>query len=232
MIFLGVDGCPAGWIAVRWSETVTHHIFTSFAEVIASDADVIAVDMPIGFPELAGRAAEKQARKVLGDRQSSLFAMPSRAAVMCEDYRTACAANLKHSDPPKKISKQAFNLFPKIREIDKLIAPDMQTRIHEAHPELAFWRMNGKQALTLPKKVKSKASEQGLEQRRELLRCAGFPLEQLPDPIYRKSDVGDDDLLDACANAVTARHIARGEAIVFPDRDERDANGLLMRISC
>ncbi|MCA3573261.1 MAG: DUF429 domain-containing protein, partial [Aestuariivirga sp.] len=67
---LGVDGCRGGWIAVRWAERVTHHLCRSFAEVLALEAGVIAVDMPIGFPQASGRAAEREARARLGDRQS------------------------------------------------------------------------------------------------------------------------------------------------------------------
>ena len=56
----GVDGCPAGWIAVTIAAagpivpcvTITRH----FAELIR-DAEKIAVDMPIGLPEAVGRKA-------------------------------------------------------------------------------------------------------------------------------------------------------------------------------
>jgi predicted RNase H-like nuclease len=232
MIVMGVDGCRAGWIAVCWGETVAHRLYTSFASLVETEAQVIAVDMPIGFPDQAGRSAETEARRVLGARKSSLFAMPCRAAVMCEDYREACATNLQNSDPPRKISKQAFHLFPKIREIDALITPAKQNRIHEVHPELAFWHMNGKRPLSHAKKVQGRPSELGLEQRRELLRNAGFPLDQLPLSIYRKSDVGADDLMDACACAVVARRIADGRASYFPVVPEYDGRGLLMRIAC
>ncbi len=55
---VGVDGCPGGWIAVRWGEAVTHQLCRSFAEVLAMDAAVIAVDMPIGFAETADEIAK------------------------------------------------------------------------------------------------------------------------------------------------------------------------------
>ena len=125
-IVIGVDGCPGGWIAVRWGVSVSHHLCRSFAEVMAMEAAVIAVDMPIGFPQGSGRAAEREVRARLGDRQSSVFSVPSRAAVMCADYGEACAANLAASEPPKKVSKQIFHIFPKMREIDRLMTPDLQ----------------------------------------------------------------------------------------------------------
>jgi predicted RNase H-like nuclease len=228
---VGVDGCPGGWIAVRWAATVSYHLCRSFTEVMGLDAAVIAVDMPIGFPHGSGRAAEREVRQRLGERQSSVFSVPSRAAVMCADYRESCAANLASSDPPKKVSKQIFNIFPKMREIDALITPELQSRIVEVHPELAFWAMNGEASLPLPKKVKGAAHVPGLELRKGLLAAAGFPLVALPPAAYRRADVGADDLIDACACAWSARRILEGLAVRFPADPPLDARGLRMAIT-
>ena len=228
---VGVDGCPGGWIAVRWGETVSHHLCRSFAEVMAMDAAVIAVDMPIGFPQGSGRAAEREVRSRLGERQSSVFSVPSRAAVMCLDYREACAANLAASDPPKKVSKQIFHIFPKMREIDALITPELQSRVIEVHPELAFWAMNGETSVPLPKKVKGQPNAPGLELRKALLAKAGFPLADLPAASYRRADVGADDLIDACACAWSAKRVLAGRSVSFPADPPRDARGLRMAIS-
>jgi len=228
---IGVDGCRGGWIAVRWAETVTHHLCRSFAEVMAMEAHVIAVDMPIGFPQGSGRLAEREARSLLGERQSSVFAVPSRAAVMCADYAQACSANLASSDPPKKVSKQIFHIFPKMREVDRLMTPELQARVFEVHPELAFWAMNGSKPLPLPKKLKGRPHEPGLALRRALLVAAEFPLAALPEARYRAADAGADDLLDACACAWSARRIADGHATRFPSSPPLDARGLRMEIN-
>lgn len=230
-IVAGVDGCRGGWIAVRWADTVTHHLFRRFEEVLAFDAAIVAVDMPIGFPEHSGREAERLTRARLGERQSSVFAVPSRAAVMCTDYAQACRANLAHSDPPKKVSKQIFHIFPKMREIDILMTPELQSRVFEVHPELAFWAMNDGVPLPLPKKVKGAAHAPGLALRRALLERAGFPLATLPEARYRAMDVGADDLLDACACAWSAHRIAQGRSIRLPENPPRDARGLHMEIN-
>ncbi len=58
-----------------------------------------------------------------------MFAVPARAAVAQSDYRQACDVALALSDPPRKISKQTFNIFPKIREVDGAITPEMQRRV-------------------------------------------------------------------------------------------------------
>ncbi len=228
---IGVDGCRGGWIAVRWGASLTHHLCRSFEEVLAMEARVIAVDMPIGFPKGSGRQAEREVRARLGERQSSVFSVPSRAAVMCADYIQACSANLACSDPPKKVSKQIFHIFPKMREIDALMQPALQSRIFEVHPELAFWAMNGSKPLPLPKKVKGRPHEPGLALRRALLEAAGFPLRSLPEARYRATDVGSDDLLDACACAWSARRIAEGRSVRFPADPPVDARGLRMEIN-
>jgi predicted RNase H-like nuclease len=228
---IGVDGCPAGWIAVIWGSTVEHRLCPRFSDVLALEGAIIAVDMPIGLPDMSGRPAERDTRARLGGRQSSVFPVPSRLAVMCEAFGEACAENLKRSDPPKKVSKQCYNLFPKIREIDRLMTPKLQDRVFESHPELAFWAMNDEMALPLPKKVKSQPYEPGLKLRRSLLRQAGFPLLSLPPSNYRRSDVGADDLIDACACAWVARRILDGRAIRIPAEPMRDGKGLRMEIN-
>jgi predicted RNase H-like nuclease len=230
-VVVGVDGCRGGWVAVRWGESPTHHLCRSFKDVVAMDAMVIAIDMPIGFPQGSGRLAEREARARLGGRQSSVFSVPSRAAVMCRDYREACRANLAYSDPPHKVSKQIFHIFPKMREVDELITPELQSRVFEVHPELAFWAMNGEAPLSRPKKVKGKPDAQGLSQRQHLLEVAGFPLRALPPASYLARDVGADDLLDACACAWSARRILMGRAIKLPADPPRDARGLRMEIN-
>ena len=80
------------------------------------------------------------------------------------------------SEPPRKVSKQLFNIAPKIREVDEALRadPDAAGRVFEVHPELAFWRLNGERPLTEPKKVKSRPYEPGLALRRGLLIAAGF----------------------------------------------------------
>ena len=58
----------------------------------------------------------------------------------------ACRIAQATSEPPRKVSKQLFNIAPKIREVDEVPARRRRTppaRVFEVHPELAFWRLNG-----------------------------------------------------------------------------------------
>lgn len=234
----GVDGCPSGWVAAFWRADLGEirvRVVTRFIEVPAAPETpaVIAIDIPVGLPEHAGhggRAAEGAVRPLLGARQSSVFSVPSRAAIAAQDYREACRIAILTSEPPRKVSKQLFMLAPKIREVDAALRADtaLAQRVFEVHPEVAFWRLNGERALSEPKKVKSRPYEAGLALRRKLLIDAGLPaaaVEALPP-----KGAGPDDLVDALACAAIARRIHAGLAQPFPDPPERDACGLAMAI--
>jgi predicted RNase H-like nuclease len=232
----GVDGCPAGWLVTFVRPDggeVRLRIAATFAEIMqAPEAPaVIAIDIPVGLPERAGaggRAAENAVRPLLGARQSSVFSVPSRAAVYGGDYRHACRLALETSEPPRMMSKQLFHITPKIREVDTALRADPATaaRVYEVHPELAFWRLNGRRALSEPKKIKGKCYEPGLALRRGLLAAAG-----ISEPAPAKlPGAGPDDVLDALACAAVARRIYARVAEPFPNPPPRDAFGLPMAI--
>ncbi|MCT8973555.1 DUF429 domain-containing protein [Microbaculum marinisediminis] len=237
----GVDGCPGGWIAVLLDTSDTDGprvaVRPRFSDVLdlPEDPVVIGVDMPIGLPDRlvgAGRACEIAVRRHLGPRQSSVFSIPARAAVMETDYRRACALAAANSEPPRRVSKQAFHLFAKIREIDLLLRerPQQRDRVFETHPEVCFLHMNGGKPASWPKKIKSRVNPEGLEERRGLLRAAGFPTDFLDTGRRPPKPAAADDFLDACATAWTARRILDGQAACYPDVPPRDAFGLEMAI--
>lgn len=103
----GIDGCRGGWVVARWDGGGRLDLIrVARVEALfdAPDAPAIAcVDMPIGLPEtgeIGGRSAERAVRPLLGGRQSSVFSVPARAAVMVgvgpgderERFAAACAA--------------------------------------------------------------------------------------------------------------------------------------------
>ena len=177
---------------------------------------------------MAGRP--NAVRPLLGARQSSVFSVPSRAALAAEDYADACRIAFASSEPPRKVSKQLFMLAPKIREVDALLRDyaALAGRVFEVHPEVALWRLNGERALHEPKKVKGRCYEPGLVLRRSLLVAAGVA-EELVNGAPPKG-AGADDLLDALACLAIARRIHAGLARPFPDPPARDAFGLPMAI--
>src|SRR5262249_26695135 len=157
---------------------------------------------------------------LLGARQSSVFSVPSRAALAAGDYRQACEIALATSDPPRKVSKQLFMLAPKIREVDACLRQDatLAARVFEVHPEVAFWRLNQGHALDQAKKVKGRCHAPGLLLRRRLLIESGLPVDAVNAP--PPAGAGADDLLDALACAAIARRILAGIAEPFPDPPE------------
>ncbi|SHF52656.1 Predicted nuclease (RNAse H fold) [Kaistia soli DSM 19436] len=230
----GVDGCKAGWIAVLVADAGATEIVVTprFADILAHRyaPSIIAVDMPIGLPDRVGpggRGPERLVRAKLGNRQSSVFAIPPRSAVMAESYAEATSASLEASTPPRKVSRQAFGLFPKIREIDALMTPALEDRLYESHPELAFWALNGQRPMALPKKARGVPHPAGLNERRALLIHSGYDAALLSTA---PRGAGPDDVLDAAVLALIARRIAGGKAESFPSMPERDAKGLRMAI--
>src|SRR5262245_11778228 len=129
MWLAGVDGCTGGWVVVLvrpHSAETRVRIERRFADILAAPERpaIVAVDMPIGLPArvgIGGRPAENAVRPPLGARQSSVFSVPSRAAIYATDYREACDLAQTTSDPPRKVSKQLFNIMPKIREVDEAL---------------------------------------------------------------------------------------------------------------
>lgn len=119
----GVDGCKAGWLAVILSPGISPAVavFRRFIDLVASlpMEAIIAVDMPIGLPEFGGkggRGPEMEVRSFLGERQSSVFSIPSRAAVYAHaeefttveawyaGHRKASEISRRTSTPPRGVS--------------------------------------------------------------------------------------------------------------------------------
>ncbi|TPI30214.1 DUF429 domain-containing protein [Mesorhizobium sp. B3-1-6] len=244
----GVDGCKAGWIAVHREAGVAPSVsvFPSFQSLLdALPNATIAVDMPIGLPDFSrkgGRGPEALVRPLLGGRQSSVFAIPSRAALYADTsdfttieawyaaHRLACAVAMETSDPPRGVSIQAFGIFSKIREIDQLVIarPDLRRRIFESHPEMAFCRLNGGAAMTLPKKIKGAVNPAGMEERKALLCRHGYEKAFLDQAAPRGA--ASDDFLDAAAMMLIAGRIASGKARPSPDPPQADRFGIPVAI--
>jgi predicted RNase H-like nuclease len=116
------------------------------------------------------------------------------------------------------------------REVDGVLrnTSELTDRVFEVHPEVAFWRLNGNQALAEPKKVKGQPCGPGLALRRTLLADHGFP--RAVTEGEPPQGAAADDLLDALACAAIARRIHTGVAVPFPDPPLRDQFGLPVAI--
>ncbi len=236
----GVDGCKAGWIAV-WHPAgdlavFQIAVFETFADICAHlpRAAMIGVDMPVGLPDhvgAGGRAPDRAARLVLGPRRSSVFSVPSRAAVyaFADGYPQCCAIARNTSSPSWAPSKQAFWLFPRIQQVDLALRADedLAARVFEIHPEVAFRMMQGS-PLQEPKKKNGRCHADGMNVRQQLLRDQGFPDALVGQMPPRGAAI--DDLLDACAVAWSVTRIRNKQAVVFPDEPVYDSTGLKVAI--
>jgi predicted RNase H-like nuclease len=238
----GVDGCHGGWLVVLAElragsvRAARCHLLPDFAAVLAltQDAGRVAVDMPIGLLEAGragGRDCDRAARRLLGRGASSVFSPPVRGALGAADYCEALARNraragTRGGDGPG-LSRQAFHLLPKLRQVDACMTPMVQERVVEGHPELAFAELAGGN-------LDSKRRAEGRGARRALL----IPHygHHLPDAEVLRARWGRkalaaDDILDASVLALTAHRIRVGEGHRLPKEEPpRDAKGLRMEI--
>ena len=198
----GVDGYRGGWLAVGVDPSGDVEVSThpSFEQVLASRAQVIAVDIPIDLPGLGARAADAAARAFVGGRASSVFSTPPRRALEAGSF--AEANEIARGITGKGISQQAFALARKILEVHGLA--DTDERLVEMHPEVSFCALAGSPL------AHSKHTAEGLALRRELLRRAGIDV-----PAAHRG-VPEVDLLDAAVGAWTAARYATGTARSFP----------------
>lgn len=182
---------------------------------------ILAVDMPIGFVDTPrpGRQCEGEARKLLPGKASSVFPTPCRPALACT---THAAANTVSRKLGVGLTQQTFHLFPKMREVDALLhtTPRLERVVHEAHPELAFARMNGGKPV-----LSKKRTPDGHAERCRLLAAHGFAC-----PVDRLAGAARDDILDAIAVCRTALLIAERKAIRLGPARTRDRHGLPMNI--
>jgi predicted RNase H-like nuclease len=214
----GVDGCARGWVAVTLSAAradVVRGVTVSAALDGLPLAGVTGIDMPLGLLGDGWRDADLLARRALGRRGVTVFAIPPRPVWECETY--AEANRVCRDLTGKGFSVQAWGLRRKIAEAQEFrrraLALTPPVRLHEVHPELAFAAMAG---APLPD---SKHTPAGLAVRRQLLAAAGITLPR------RVAGAAEDDLLDAAAVGWSARRIAAGQAAVLTSPAQRPDDG-------
>jgi Protein of unknown function (DUF429) len=114
---LGVDACKAGWAGIVLADGAARTCLAATIGDLAEQAkvtgplDLIAIDMPIGLPDVGRRQADVLARKLAGPRWASVFMTPVRAALEEEDYVAATSVNLERAG--ERISRQAHGLRPR-----------------------------------------------------------------------------------------------------------------------
>jgi predicted RNase H-like nuclease len=224
MTLVGIDGCRSGWIAVvidHAGRVRAHHLhLIDDVLAVAPDADVIAIDIPIGLPMAGRRQSDLAARDFLGVRRNSIFHTPVRAALEAATHSEATAASLRMTG--FGLSQQSYALRRKIIEVEQWL-PSAPCPVFEVHPEVSFAVLLGAPAAA------SKKTWAGMRQRWRGLTAAGIDLEAL-DVGKASVAASVDDMLDAAVVAWTARRIAAGTARSFPDPPETGTAGRALAV--
>ncbi len=207
--FSGIDACKGGWLGVDITDDNGSYLFeTDLSKLInrLSDSVRILVDMPIGLlskemNDFSNRPCDAVARKMLGKKHSSIFSPPFIEALFEKNYADAGRINFEISG--KKISKQSWNIVPKIREVNSFLHLHREWRgkILESHPELTFKSLNHNKPL-----LHSKKKKEGIIERIYILEkhypAAGNLFERFLKDNSVMSNANKDDMADALCLAV------------------------------
>ena len=207
----GIDGTRNGWITAEYTgETWKIEFYEKLSEIQFEEA---LIDIPIGLPKDSTRKCDKEARDFLApERHYSIFNCPVRDAVYANSYAEACDINEEKTG--KRISKQAWNIVPKIKEAYK----EAQKRnLKESHPEVFF------KSLDKDSFIESKSSEKGLRDRKEVLKRFG-DISMIDD--FEGKDVSEDDIIDAMVLSLGSEF----ELENIPKDPDKDSEGLEMSI--
>ncbi|WP_214741500.1 MULTISPECIES: DUF429 domain-containing protein [unclassified Exiguobacterium] len=202
MVGVGIDGARGGWVRITYdSISLCLTISESLEELLIEDA-MHFVDMPkdLGTVDHPSRACDAWMRSQLSQRKSSVFTPPIQEVLHEATYEEANERS--QALVGKGISKQAWNLVPRIREFQQVKASD----VYESHPEVCFSVMMGQEA------EHRKKTTEGQDERIALLRkySKSSPWK------WKMSNVQVDDIIDACILAVAAYEAGTSGLSIHP----------------
>ena len=218
---IGIDGCKAGWISSKMEEdhSLSFHIIENLEDdyLKQSNLSYIGIDIPLELALTGKRLAEIEARSLLKKRACTIFSPPTLNALRAKDYIDACEINFKECG--KRISKQSWNLFPKIKEAQKFSKNNLISKlsVFEIHPELSFMAMNDMNLIEASKKT-----EIGKKIRIKLIQkfFPSFSFESVRNQ-YKKYQVHDDDILDSISIVWSTQRIVDNIAQSVPKKPEK-----------
>lgn len=143
----GIDGFKDRWRALlgNFATGEARLLDLTLEEILnlAEKPAIIAVDVPIGLPEVTmpgGRTCDRLARGLLGARHRSVFSPIGRICLQMDKRERA--SRLSTDRGGVGIGAQSWGLKNKLLEIDSLMTPAKQRLIYEIHPEVSFCEMN------------------------------------------------------------------------------------------
>ena len=230
---IGVDGCPKGWFYFRSdSDVISSGVAGDFAELVEGlpQGARVFIDIPIGLIDSGsdGRECDRLARRALGSPRSySVFSAPAFPVLTATSYDEAKSKSFEVTE--RMLSRQAFAIVPKIKEVNEYLAANRNSSIvvREVHPELCFWGLNGGVAMQHAKKKLT-----GYNERLQLLQKFlpnAQALVQEPLNKHKRSAVARDDIIDALVALITGC-TADDKLITLPANPPLDLRGLAMEI--
>lgn len=228
-VCVGMDGCRGGWVVLTSAggHLLSCRVLSTISEAVDGlSIEALAIDIPIGLPNSSYRSCDVAAKKVLGERRSSVFMTPVRDALLAPSY--AEALEISRERTGKGFSRQAYALRKRVLEVEVWLQanPKLCDSIIETHPEVGF----ASRAEMPP--LASKHGEVGLSQRLALLEALrpGWSVAELMAATVN-SKCKRDDFLDAAMCLIVAEEKAAGRAQHLPKGEpELDRLGLPMRI--
>lgn len=130
-LVIGFDGCRRGWIGCLWhgpGSVPNPLLLPSLRDSegrLPRETAAIAIDMPLGLLDVATsgeRGCDMLARQRLGKRVSCVFSPPARPALVAADFDAANCLNRDSGPARLGISRQAFGIFPKLRDAEDAVS--------------------------------------------------------------------------------------------------------------
>ncbi len=190
-------------------------LYDTFRDVVDSRPAfaAVVVGAPIGYRDHLTdppRAADVEARKLLGRRAITIRRPPTRDTIgrgnaLADDHLDAISATI----------------LPVILEIAGEMSGYRQRVVYEGSPELSFYFMNAEVPLRWSKK-----REEGRRERRELLESKVPGIGRVLDA--KINGVREQHLLDAAALLMTSRRVQTKAAKRIPRDPEWDSEGIRM----
>ncbi len=215
----GIDGCRFGWVVAeeKTKGDLSIQLIESlnYLESVISKKAIAGIDIPLAIHEKGFRMADAEARVLLKPRASTIFSAPAKETLLSDNYNDACSIN--ESICGKKISKQSWFLFSKIKEARTIFCQaHKKIKLYEVHPELSFMAMNDMRVIELGKKT-----DEGFKMRHKLVKklFPKFDFEQTRAN-FKRCDVADDDILDAIAVLWSTQKIVANMAFYVPKKPE------------
>ena len=225
----GLDGCKSGWLIFYYQDRqYQFQLINSISDgkAVFEKSCKIFIDIPIGLSSHNyDRQIEKQMRKLLKNRSSTIFTPPCREAIEQSVYQKA--NNINRQITGKGLSKQAFNIGKKIGEVDNFLKTKKSFSLVESHPEICFKILNGQVLQS------RKNTLEGQHKRREIISKFSLDLDKTIAKALKtfpKSKAQPDDIIDAAVLCLSAQMSLIYNSLIWKDTESVDEKGIEVNV--